>query len=245
MNPNLNVEAMNRAQGRMGTANWAGPQGQPMVQQGSQGQPQPMGTPNQRSDMPPPQAPAGGSASAARTQPSSPQPGQAPPTPSHSSKPNPKGKKDKNETRKRSTKKNSAANAPTISEADQPEIPTPSTPTIPVHPNSFNSMAGKGQLPGVSNGIGLMNNGPTSNPGIPAAQQIPPPDAMPGAGAFGDQYNTDSTFNMDFSGLESADVLTDFDFDSFLNNSDDTNAAWAMDPSLGGDNFGLDTTADG
>jgi hypothetical protein len=241
MNPNHNVEAMNRAQGRMGAANWAGAQGQPMVQQGSQGQPQPMGTPNQRSEMPPPQAPAGGSANAARTQPSSPQPVQ-PPTPS--SKPNPKGKKDKNETRKRSSKKNSTTNAPTISEADPPEIPPPSTPITPVHPNSFTGMAGKGQLPGAPNGIGLLNTGPTSNPGITAAQQIPPPDAMPGAGAFSDQFNPDQAFNLDFSGLEGTDVLDSFDFDSFLNNSDDNNATWGIDPGLGGDNYGLDTTAD-
>lgn len=102
MNPNnFNVEAMARAQqGRMPGGNWqAGQQGQPMMPQSSQGQPQPMGTPGQRSDMPPPQAPATGSANANRTQPSSPQPGQAPPTPSQSNKPAPK-KKDKNEPRK-------------------------------------------------------------------------------------------------------------------------------------------------
>ena len=102
MNPNLNMEAMARAQqGRLPGANWqAGPQGQPMMPQPSQGQPQPMGTPGQRNEMPPPQAPATGSANAGRTQPSSPQPGPAPPTPSQSNKPNPKSKKDKNETRK-------------------------------------------------------------------------------------------------------------------------------------------------
>lgn len=101
MNTSLNMEAMARAQqGRMPGGNWqAGPQGQPMMPQPSQGQPQPMGTPNQRSDMPPPQAPPTGSANPNRTQPSSPQPGQAPPTPSQSNKPAPK-KKDKNETRK-------------------------------------------------------------------------------------------------------------------------------------------------
>jgi hypothetical protein len=101
--PNLSMEAMARAQqgNKMPSGNWqAGPQGQPMMlQQQSQGQPPPMGTPGQRSDMPPPQAPAAGSANANRTQPSSPQPGQAPPTPSQSNKPAPK-KKAKDETRK-------------------------------------------------------------------------------------------------------------------------------------------------
>jgi hypothetical protein len=100
--PNLNMEAMARAQqgNKMPSGNWQpGPQGQQMMQQQSQGQPPPMGTPGQRSDMPPPQAPATGSANANRTQPSSPQPGQAPPTPSISNKPAPK-KKGKDDTRK-------------------------------------------------------------------------------------------------------------------------------------------------
>jgi hypothetical protein len=87
--PNLSLEAMARTQQgkNMPGGNWqAGPQGQPMMQQQSQGQPPPLGTPGPRSDMPPPQAPATGSANANRTQPSSPQPGQAPPTPSQSNK---------------------------------------------------------------------------------------------------------------------------------------------------------------
>jgi hypothetical protein len=71
-------------------------------------------------------------------------------------------------------------------------------------------------------------------------QQIPPPDPMPGAGQFGDQTFPDQTFNLDFSGLESADVLNDFDFDSFLNTDDGSN--WPMDPSLGADSFGMETT---
>lgn len=101
--PNLNMEAMARAQqgNKMPGGNWqAGPQGQPMMPQQSQGQPPPMGTPGQRSDMPPPQAPATGSANANRTQPSSPQSTQAPPTPSQSNKPAPKKGKSKDETRK-------------------------------------------------------------------------------------------------------------------------------------------------
>jgi hypothetical protein len=103
--PNLNMEAMARAQqgNKMPSGNWqAGPQGQQMMQQQSQGQPPPMGTPGQRSsDMPPPQAPVTGSTNANRTQPSSPQPGPAPPTPSQSNKPAPKKKgKDETTTRK-------------------------------------------------------------------------------------------------------------------------------------------------
>lgn len=101
--PNMNMEAMARAQqgNKMPSGNWqAGPQGQPMMQQHSQGQPPPMGTPGQRSDMPPPQAPAAGSANANRTQPSSPQPTPAPPTPSQSNKAPPKKGKSKDDTRK-------------------------------------------------------------------------------------------------------------------------------------------------
>ena len=102
MNPNMNMEAMARGQqGRLPGGNWqSGPQGQSAIPQPSPGQPQPMGTPSQRGDMPPPQAPATGNANANRTQPSSPQPGQAPQTPSQSSKPNPAKKKEKNEPRK-------------------------------------------------------------------------------------------------------------------------------------------------
>jgi hypothetical protein len=100
--PGLSMEAMARAQQgkNMPGGNWqAGPQGQQMMQPQSQGQPPPLGTPGQRSDMPPPQVPATGSANANRTQPSSPQPGQAPATPSQSNKAAPK-KKGKDDSRK-------------------------------------------------------------------------------------------------------------------------------------------------
>jgi hypothetical protein len=76
------------------------PGGQPMVQQTSQGPPQPLGTPGPRSEMPPPQAPTTGNAGA-RPQPPSPQQNQAPPTPSQTNKPNPKKKgKDAGDARK-------------------------------------------------------------------------------------------------------------------------------------------------
>ena len=67
------------------------------------------------------------------------------------------------------------------------------------------------------------NVAPTSNPSVPQnQQQIPPPEPMPGAGQFGDPNFPDQAFNLDFSGLETGDVLNDFDFDGFLNNTDDT-----------------------
>lgn len=70
------------------------PGGQPMQQQPSQGQPQPVGTPGQRNnDMPPPQAPAANNSAQRNNQPASPANSNAPPTPSQTNKPNPKNKK--------------------------------------------------------------------------------------------------------------------------------------------------------
>ena len=95
------MDAMARVQQqRMPNGNWPqGPPGQaPMIQQPPQPQqPAQMGTPQQRNDMPPPQAvPAG---TAANGRPSSPNQPAAPPTPNQSNKANPKGRKEK-ETRK-------------------------------------------------------------------------------------------------------------------------------------------------
>lgn len=88
---------------RMPSGNWQpGPQGQPMPQQQQQqpagGQPQSVGTPQERNPMPPPQAPPAGGANAGRTQPSSPQTAPAPPTPQQSNKQAPKGKKEPKDT---------------------------------------------------------------------------------------------------------------------------------------------------
>lgn len=90
MNPNMQA-------GRMPSGNWQGvPGGQPMMQQPSQGPPQNMGTPQQRNEMPPPQAPAGGANAGRGTQPSSPAAAaQAPPTPQQTNKANPSKKKGK------------------------------------------------------------------------------------------------------------------------------------------------------
>jgi hypothetical protein len=62
---------------------------------------------------------------------------------------------------------------------------------------------------------------------------------MPGAGQFGDPNFPDQAFNLDFSGLETSDVLNDFDFDTFLNTDDASN--WQLDASLTSDTFGLET----
>lgn len=206
--------------------------GQPMVQQPSQGQPQPMGTPGQRNEMPPPQAPAANSAQ--RNQPSSPQSGNAPPTPSTTNKPNPKSKKAKEDTnKKRPAKKNSTANAPG-SENEPPATPTPSTPITPVHPQGFNNSAGKAAAPGI----------PNANQPPPPTQAMPPnppqmhqPD-LSQSSAFADFSGPDQNFNLDFSTLENSDVLENFDFDSFLNTTNDD--TFNFDGAMVGGDFGLD-----
>ncbi|KAH0547623.1 hypothetical protein GP486_008412, partial [Trichoglossum hirsutum] len=98
------LEQMTMAQRRaMNGGNWNGQQpGQTpmMAQQHPQGpQAQQIGTPGQGSAMLPPRAPTAGNNNG-RTQPSSPQQNQAPPTPQQTAKPNPKTKKEGKEPRK-------------------------------------------------------------------------------------------------------------------------------------------------
>lgn len=221
--PTSDMGGMRQPGGRPGQF----PGGQPMQQQGSQAGQQ-MGTPGQR-EMPPPQAPAGSNNT--RNQGASPS-GNAPPTPSQSNKPNPKNKKgatkeDNNrkvshdatqrvsdtDATQRPAKKGSAANAP-ASDENPPATPTPSTPITPNNP-------------------GAMNQGNKGQPGMQTGNQVQPNQGMQmnqpmQQNDFG-QLNFESTgaaeqgFNLDFSTLENADVLENFDFDSFLNTSaDDT-----------------------
>ena len=216
-----NMANMARAQAARMPGQFSG--GQPMVQQTSQGQQQPTGTPGQRNEMPPPQAPATGGPNTNRNQPSSPQQNQAPPTPSTANKANPKKKGKEGDNKKvsytqatttndtdqlsqKANKKNSTANA--SSEAEPPATPTPSTPITPHPPNNFNGSAGKGGLPGQG------NMGPTSNP-VPLPAPTMSNDMGP---AFGFEA-PDTQYNLDFSALDGGDVLENFDFDSFLNNN--------------------------
>ncbi|ETI28591.1 hypothetical protein G647_01041 [Cladophialophora carrionii CBS 160.54] len=205
--------------------------GQPMVQNPSQGQPQPMGTPGQRNEMPPPQAPAANNAP--RNQGGSPQSGNAPPTPSTGNKPNPKTKKAKEEnTKKRPTKKNSTANAPPA-ETELPATPTPSTPITPVHPQGFNNSAGKGAAPGMPN----PNQAPPPNAAMPPNPQMHQPDLSQQSFS---EFNDAGNFNLDFSSLENSDVLENFDFDSFLNTSTEDTFNFDNPMGIGGD-FGVET----
>lgn len=213
------------------------PGGQPMVQQPSQGQPQPMGTPGQRSEMPPPQAPAGGSAQ--RNQGASPQGSNAPPTPSTTNKPAPKAKKGKDETnsKKRTAKKSTTANT-TSAENEPPATPTPSTPITPVHGGQAFNSGGKAGGPGMANPAQAPA---TANQSMPPNQPMHQPDLQ--QNAFPDFGGPDQNFNLDFSTLENSDVLENFDFDSFLNTTTDDTFNFDAGIGVGGD-FGLDATGD-
>ena len=107
----------------------------------------------------------------------------------------------------RPNKKNSTANTDA---AEPPATPTPSTPITPVHAASFNNSGGKGPT-------AAANSAPTSNPTSQPVQQMPPADTSSTFPNFG--VEDGQAFNLDFSTLENPDVLENFDFDSFLNQS--------------------------
>lgn len=175
------MELMQRSQGgvRLPNGQWQqGPPGQaPMMQPGQPGQPNQMGTPQQRNDMPPPQ---GVPATTANGRPGSPA---APPTPQQSNKANPsKGKKD--QKAKKPTKKNSTASVaatPAGDGVDPPATPTPSTPITPQHQNSF--------APGKTDGQGQSNA--MQNSTAPAPPQVTPQQPDPNAVQFGNMENAD------------------------------------------------------
>ena len=100
MTPQQMAMAQQRQQA-VANANWqTGPNGQmmPGPNQGGPQQPMGQGTPQQRA-MPPPSAVPAGNGANGRTQPSSPQQGAAPPTPSQGNKANPKKKNDSKENK--------------------------------------------------------------------------------------------------------------------------------------------------
>lgn len=236
---------MNPMRQQAGRVNNQFPGAQPMAQQASQGGQQGMGTPGQRNEMPPPQAPAG-AGGAQRTAGGSPN-GSAPITPSQQNKPNPKAKKGaaKEDNKRqvsysgshrcrssltyqqRPTKKNSSANTGAGDE-NPPATPTPSTPITPNNPGAINA-GNKGQP-------GMQQNNPhqQQNQGM----QMDQPD-LGQSNAFSDFNNAqDPQFNLDFSTLENADVLENFDFDTFLNTSATDMLDFNGDIGVGGD-FGM------
>ncbi|KAI9643958.1 hypothetical protein NHQ30_007309 [Ciborinia camelliae] len=210
----FNPQGMSQQQMMMARqqAGWQnGPNGAaPMVANPSQGPPQAMGTPQQR-NMPPPAAPANASANG-RTQPSSPQGSTAaPPTPQQSNKANPKKKNETKETKtKRATKKGSAANlnagaTPSADPTQEAATPTPATPITPIHAKGFSN----------TNGAVQPVNGQPMATAPNAGVSVPQSDPL-----------TSFPINEQFDMLEfqnpmggSTDVLDNFDFDSFLNDS--------------------------
>ncbi|KAE9968223.1 hypothetical protein BLS_005970 [Venturia inaequalis] len=203
------------------------PNGQPwqanaqqMMQQGPQGQ----GTPQQRhSTMPPPPAP--NNQEQQRTQPSSPAQTAAPPTPNQTNKANPKGKKEGATKKKAATKKGAAASTPAESN-DPPATPTPSTPITPMHQQAFNP-----------------NGKPNGQPPQVTAQ--PPQSTNHMDAAFTDLVGQDpnNAFALDFA-VEGPDVLENFDFDSFLHNTDDTQGFGTMDFMSNFGNDGIEAGAE-
>ncbi|KAK4503719.1 hypothetical protein PRZ48_004634 [Zasmidium cellare] len=204
---------MLRANGGMmpNGANWQGPPGGPQGpmmpgQQPGQGQPgQPPNMTPRQGNMPPPPAPA----NAAGTQPSSPAQQPAPPTPSQGNKGKPANKKDAAKKNAPANKK--GANAAESQEANAPPTPTPPPPMTPNNAASFNK---NGQLPNGQPTPAQQNT--TQPPGAPPVQQVPDMNAGPFGNIGGDDFG-----NMDFADLGSGDVLDNFDFDSFLNNTGD------------------------
>jgi hypothetical protein len=125
--------------------------------------------------------------------------------------------------------------------ADEPATPTPATPIIPIHPQIFNK---NGQNGGGRNA--------TDGQAAPAAVSAPPfaplqPDPQ-NFFKFDDSTLvristrtqiielTGMQFNMgmDFANpvMGTADVLQDFDFDSFLHQNGGDNSAFSFDPSF-------------
>lgn len=129
----------------------------------------------------------------------------------------------------------SGGNANEKSEGEPPPTPTPSTPITPVHPQSFNSNAQSGSgnkgaattsnptntsAPSANMPTQSNANGPTSVPAqAPSAQAIvQPQQELQQQTPFGDfNPGIDQQFSLDFSTLDTGDVLESFDFDSFLN----------------------------
>ncbi|KAK4142710.1 uncharacterized protein C8A04DRAFT_13039 [Dichotomopilus funicola] len=238
MNQQQMMAAQRQAQQQQGAqggpVQWppGGPNGQ-MPGQPPQPQVQGAPTPNSRS-MPPPSAPVAAAAAAnARNTTASPQVSNAaPPTPQQATKAAPKKKETKSQKAKAAAQKKSnsnlnnaaaAAAAPEQTETPQ-ETAAPATPITPVNPAGF----GKG--PGVNPGQVV----PNGQPPVPAPQ----PQAAPAAPSHPDLAFTNP---LDPSGMEfplefanpsqTGDVLNDFDFDTFLQDS-------APD---GGEIFGFDS----
>ncbi|KAJ5935717.1 Transcriptional activator somA [Penicillium verhagenii] len=213
---------------RVPSGQW--PPGQMPPQHSPATQPQ-VGTPQERGNMPPPQAPptAGGNAGRAQESPAG---SNAPPTPQPPSKPAPK-KRDKKTTAKGGKKGQGAPAAASAEATDPAQTPNPPTPVTPHPPN--NTFKG---------GANANNAGPPpQQPSAPA-----PPPMVQSTPDQSQQYPaeisiTDNTpFNLDFSALDNPDILESFDFDTFLN-TDAAGTDFGFDPSMPYNTDGVETGA--
>lgn len=236
MNPQQQAEMM-RQQG-MQLPNGQFPGGQlPQGMPGQPGQPgQPLGTPRQN-NMPPPPAPQ---ANAGGTQPSSPSQPPAPPTPSQTNKSKPGAKKEA--AKKVSTDRESGvsgmriarltnsqgaaakkgANATPATESEAPPTPTPATPITPMNANSFNKNQNLPNGQGAGAATSNQQQNQQGSQSQAAAQSTAQANQNDMSAPFGALDGADQTFGMQLDfGIEGADVLDSFDFDSFLNQDND------------------------
>lgn len=121
-------------------------------------------------------------------------------------------------------------NAAESQEANAPPTPTPPPPMTPNNAASFNK---NGQM---QNGqpTPAQQNANSQPPSAPQVQQMPDMNAGPFGALQDDQFS-----NLDFANLDSGDVLDNFDFDSFLNNTGD-NDGLAFDANFAFGDAGAD-----
>ncbi|KAL8414562.1 hypothetical protein RB594_005699 [Gaeumannomyces avenae] len=208
--------------GPNGNAMPGGPQGGP--QQGGPQGPHVHGTPQQRATMPPPPTAAANSNANQRNQTASPQVSTAaPPTPQQGNKPGPKKKDTKAKDKKKSNANLNAAAGSTPA-ADAPTDGEPPTPATPITPMASQSFGNKGQNPAPTAAPvaqPLPNGQPPTGAPAAAPPVAPPQHADPNQFGMGD---VDFGGGMDFANpLTSTDVLTDFDFDTFLHDNSEEN----------------------
>lgn len=225
MNPQQMMAARQGQQAGPNGQQWQqGPNGQMQPQGMQQGQQpgQAQGTPQQRS-MPPPSAPAQvAAANANRTTASPQQAAAAPPTPNQGNKAAPKKKETKAAKEKRAANKKSNQNlnnanaTPAADNSGEGEAAAPATPITPVNPG-FN----KGQ----QGATGAQATG-IAAPAVPAPAPIAPPSSNDPTqnGLMDPSFGNMGLDGMNFADpMTTADVLNDFDFDSFLHDGDNDN----------------------
>ncbi|KAK0732995.1 hypothetical protein B0T26DRAFT_745090 [Lasiosphaeria miniovina] len=217
----MNPQHMLAAQRAQQAAAQSGP-GMQWQQQGGQNapgpQPQVQGTPQQRS-MPPPSAPqAAAVAASSRNTTSSPQTSNAaPPTPQQTNKAAPKKKdtksaKSKNAAQKKSNANLNAAATPAAEPEPAPENQAPATPMTPNPQNFAKNQNVPAQV--IANGQPAQPVPPAAAPPVPVPQHADPTQANDFM-TNGLDYN-----QLDFANpLVSDNVLAEFDFDSFLHDS--------------------------